>query len=210
MTLPVIVIGAGGHAKVVLAALEEAAVEVHGLTDADAANVGRRVLEAPVLGDDRVVAGYAPDTIRLANGIGSTGKDHVRITAFERFHQLGYVFATIVHPTAFVAADVKLSEGVQVMAGAVIQPGCRIGENAIVNTGARVDHDCNIGAHAHIAPGAVLCGGVAVGRGAHVGAGSTVLQNIEIGPRGLVGAGAVVIAPVAAGTTVAGVPARKT
>ena len=209
MALPVIVVGAGGHAKVVLAALEEAGFEVQGMIDADATRIGRRVLGVPVLGDDGILAGYTGDTIGLVNGIGSTGRADTRIAVFERFHDLGFVFVTIVHPRAFVAADVEIAEGAQVMAGAIIQPGCRIGENAIVNTGARIDHDCIIGAHAHIAPGAVLCGGVTVGRGAHVGAGSTVIQNIEIGPRGLVGAGAVVVAAVGTGSTVVGVPARK-
>ena len=85
------------------------------------------------------------------------------------------------------------------MAGAIIQPGARIGRNVLVNTRAVVEHDCQIGDHCHIAPGAVLCGGVSVGEGAHVGAGAIVLGGVKLGAGSVVAAGAVVAKDVEAG-----------
>ena len=203
---PLIILGGGGHAKVVIEALLQGGRTVLGRTDGDPAAAD--CLGVPVLGDDRTVLEHDLEDVRLVNGIGATGDGTARRDLFAAFRSQGYRFAEVLHPAATVARDVVLEEGAQIMAGAVLQPGCRIGANAIVNTGARVDHDCVIGAHAHIAPGAVLCGGVRVGAGSHIGAGATVIQYLEIGPGCLVAAGAVVVASVPAGTKVAGVPAR--
>lgn len=206
---PVVVIGAGGHAKVVLGALLAAGISVEALVDADSGLMGRLVLGVPVIGGDEVLDGRDPAGLLLANGVGSTGNPGPRRRVFEHFKARGFSFATIVHPAAVIGPEVDLAEGAQVMAGAVIQPGCRIGANAVVNTGARLDHDCRIGDHAHVSPGAVLCGTVTVGETAHVGAGAVVVQNVAIGSGALIAAGAVVIRVVAAGVRVAGVPAGE-
>lgn len=209
MSLPLIVIGAGGHAKVLLAALLCAGRSVDGLTDADAAKMGVNVLGVPVLGDDRKIREFAPGTVRLVNGVGSVRVAALRRQVYENFRQSGYCFEQVIHPSAVVATDVVLGEGVQIMAGAVLQPGCQVGENAIINTRATVDHDCLIGRHAHISPGAVLCGNVVIGDGSHIGAGATVIQGVSIGRACMVAAGAVVLRDLPDGVTVAGVPAKE-
>lgn len=203
MSRPVIVIGSGGHAKVVIAALQRSGAEILGITDKDRGRALSQVLGVPVLGDDRVLEGYEADTVALVNGVGSTGSSAPRRRVFESLRKMGFRFAVVVHPAAVVAPDTGLGEGAQVMAGAVIQPGCQIGANAIVNTGAGIDHDCAIGDHAHVAPGAVLCGSVVVGNGAHVGAGTTVTQNVTIPPEALVRAGSLVTrSPAGAGARI--------
>lgn len=205
---PVIVLGAGGHSKVVIAALKATGIEIVGVTDPDASTHGQSVLGVRILGGDDLAMNRKKGEISLVNGVGSTRPTPGRREVFERFKRAGYDFSVVVHPSAVVGPEVEIGEGAQIMAGAIVQPGCRIGADAIVNTRASVDHDCIVGAHAHIAPGAVLGGGVRVGDGAHVGAGATLIQNVSIGPRALVAAGAVVVADVAADTQVAGVPAR--
>ncbi len=210
MTPPIIIVGAGGHAKVVADALLAAGATVAGLVDAAPAATARHVLGLPVLGDDQVVLGRPTDALILANGVGSTGQPSARVRVFDSFRARGFRFATVVHPASVIGRDVELAEGAQVMAGAVVQPGCHIGVNAIVNTGAAIDHDCRIGAHAHVAPGAVLAGGVTVGDRAHIGAGAVVIQNITVGPDAVVGAGAVVVHDVSDGMRVVGVPAGRT
>ena len=203
MSRPVIVIGSGGHAKVVIAALQRSGAEILGITDPDRRRAHVRVMDVPVLGDDRVLEGYEADAVVLVNGVGCAGSSAPRRRVFEDLRGKGFRFEVVIHPAAVVAADSEFGEGAQVMAGAVIQPGCRIGANAIVNTGAGIDHDCAIGDHAHIAPGAVLCGGVRVGAEAHVGAGATVIQNVTIPPGGLVRAGSVMTrSPAGAGARI--------
>jgi sugar O-acyltransferase (sialic acid O-acetyltransferase NeuD family) len=208
MKSPVIILGAGGHAKGIIAALRCQAATILGLTDADPALKGSILLGVQVLGTDEVLAQYAPESILLVNALGSTRLTANRKALYETFRAKGYSFATVVHPSAVITEGVVLAEGVHVMAGAVIQPGSVIGENTIVNSNATVDHDCTIGAHVHLAPGVTLSGGVRVGDGAHVGTAVTVIQGIIIGARCLVAAGAVVVEDVPAGVTVMGVPAR--
>lgn len=204
-----IILGAGGHAKVLIDALRLQSIELLGLADADIGKKGQLLLDVPVLGGDEEVMKHPVETIRLVNGIGSVRVNPLRRQLFEYFKNKGYRFVSIVHPAAIIAGDVVLSEGAQIMAGAIVQAGCHIGINAVINTGAVVDHDCSIGDHAHISPGVTLSGGVQVGENAHIGTGATVIQGIEIGRNCLVAAGAVVIRNVPDGATVAGVPAKE-
>jgi sugar O-acyltransferase (sialic acid O-acetyltransferase NeuD family) len=203
--LPVIVVGGAGHAKVLVSTLLLQQRRVLGFVDVDPSLSA--LLGIPHLGDDRSVLLHQPAEVCLVNGVGSAGSTALRRTVYERFRAMEYIFDSVIHPSAVLAPEVHIEEGVQVMAAAVVQPGSRLGANVIINTGARVDHDCTIDAHAHIAPGVTLSGAVHIGSGAHVGAGATILQGIEVGPRALVGAGAVVITDVPEGVTVVGVPA---
>lgn len=205
---PVVVVGAGGHARVVVATLLEAGRRLLGYVDADAALWGTQWLGVPVLGGDEQLVRFSPQDVGLANGIGSVREPRVRRLVFERGLSQGFVFETVVHPRACVSPYAKLAEGVQVMAGAVVQAGARIGRNAIVNSGAVVDHDCVLGEHVHIAPGATLSGSVVIGDNCHVGAGAVIIQGISLGAGSVIGAGAVVIDDHPAGVTLVGVPAK--
>lgn len=160
------------------------------------------------LGNDTAVLLHAPDDVQLVNGVGCIGSTANRRNVYERFLNHGYHFAIVTHPSAFVAPDVQIEDGAQIMAGAILQPGSSVRSNAIVNTGAIIEHDCVVGAHAHIAPGAVLSGGVHVGTGAHIGTGACIIQGVSIGAASIIGAGAVVIKDVSPGVTTVGVPAR--
>lgn len=206
---PLIIIGAGGHAKVVLDTALCLGRSVIGLSDVNSERHGSEVLGITVSGDDAWVQSHAPDTVMLAMGIGSTSDTGLRRRVFDDFVAKGYEFATLIHPSAVIGRDVELGAGTMVMAGAVIQPGCRMGQNTIVNTGARIDHDGCIGAHAHIAPGAVLSGNVTVGEGTHVGVGVTIIQGISIGNDCVVAAGAVVIRNSPDNSKIMGIPGRE-
>lgn len=203
---PVIILGGGGHAKVLIHMLLSAHRQILGYTDPDETRLP--ILDVKRLGDDEAVFEYRPEEAHLVNGVGSVGSTALREKIYDRFNAKRYSFASVIHPSATIASGVQLSEGVQIMAGAIIQPGSGVGANAIVNTGAIVDHDCVVGAHAHIAPGAVLSGGVRVGPGAHIGTGACIIQGVSIGAGSVVGAGAVVIDDVPPGVTTVGVPAK--
>lgn len=206
MELPVIMVGGGDHARVVLSILLALKRVIIGYTTREPLRA--EILGVPCLGDDGVIEEYPPDSVRLVNGVGSIRPSAARRQIFERFQERGYSFTPVIHPSAIVTPDVEIGEGAQIMAGSVVQTATRIGPNCIINTRAAVDHDCIIAAHAHIAPGVVLAGRVAVGEGAHVGAGATVIQGVVIGRNALVGAGAVVVRDVPPGVTAIGVPAR--
>jgi len=204
----IIIIGAGDHTRVVIDALLSAGETITGMTDASAGLHGGSLLGVPVLGPDDVLGDHGPETTRLVVGVGSADLPTARRSIFEKFKAQGYGFANVIHPAAVIGREVRLGEGVHIMAGAVIQPFAVIGDNAIVNTRAGVDHDCRIGAHTHIAPGATLSGGISVGAGSHIGCGATVLQGLSIGHGVLVAAGATVCHDIPNGARVAGTPAK--
>lgn len=203
---PLIIMGAGGHARVLADALARAGRTVIGCVAPEAPRISLPGIV--FLGMDSVISNYSANNVSLVNGIGAVGNVDVRMSVFNRYAQAGYSFETVVHPSAIIGADVQLSEGVQLMAGVILQTGSRIGKNSIINTGARVDHDCDIGAHVHIAPGAVLSGGVKVGERSHVGTGASVRQGIEIGAGAIIGVGAGVVSDIPPGCVAVGVPAK--
>ena len=209
MAHPFLILGAGGHARVVADLLLGQNQQIAGFLDPNASLWGTAWRGIPVLGGDEKLAHYHARTHDLINGVGSIGCSELHRTVFERYWKAGYKFPYLVHIRATMAIDVELGEGSQIMAGAIVQTGTVIGQNVIINTGACVDHDCCIGDHAHISPGVTLSGGVRVGMSAHIGTGATVIQGIKIGRNSLIAAGAVVIRDVPDGVTVTGVPAKE-
>jgi sugar O-acyltransferase (sialic acid O-acetyltransferase NeuD family) len=198
MSERVVLLGAGGHAKVLIEALEKSGVEMLALADADSSRWGKQLLERRIEGGDDWVLKQPAAEIRLVNAIGSVDRESLarRREVFDKFRGRGYRFASVIHPSAVISPRARLEEGAQVMAGAVIQADACIGANTLINTRASVDHDCTIGMHVHIAPGAILSGGVSVGDGVHIGAGAVVRQGVRIAAGALIGAGAIVLRDV--------------
>lgn len=186
-----ILLGAGGHAKVVAEALIQSGKTVLGLVAPDK-KTGSKCFGLDVLGNDDELLSYSPGEVVLANGIGALPGKVFRWKLAGQMREKGFQFTRVIHPSATIAADVIVGEGAQVMAGSIIQPGSSIGQDSIVNTRVSIDHDCKIGENCHLAPGVILSGCVNIGKGAHLGTGSTVIQNISIGANSTVSAGSIV------------------
>lgn len=189
-----VILGAGGHASVVLSLLRARGTEPVGVCDPALTRNGIITWQGlPVLGDDKYLDKCNPLDTALVLGIGMTVGSNLRSSIYQFWRDKGFTFPALCHPTAWVADDVVISDGAQIMAGAVIQPGCIINENVIVNTNASVDHDGVIGSHVHVAPGAVICGSVRVGRGTFIGAGAVLIQGVIIGCNVVIAAGRTII-----------------
>ena len=197
---PVILLGGGGHGRVLIDLLQLASRAILGICDPRLARGAVGPMGVAVLGGDDTAMEYSPDAIELVNGIGSTTTLAARDAVYRRFSEARFRFAILQHPSAVVAREVRLCEGVQIMAGSVVQCGAAIGANSIVNTRASVDHDCRIGESVHIAPGATLSGSVLIGDRTHVGTGAIIVQGVTVGADCLISAGAVVTRDVAQGT----------
>lgn len=206
--LPLVVLGSGAHARVLIDTLRLVGARILGYSDQQPGLAASAAGAVDFLGGEDAVFARAPSTIYLVNAVGPASAFGRRDAVFQRFRAKRYRFAQVVHPAAVLASGIALGEGTQVMAGAVIQPGCAIGDNVVVNAHATIEHDCVVGNHTHIGAGAVLTGGVSVGAGAYVGAGATVVSGLAIGAGSLIAAGATVIEPVAERVAVAGSPAR--
>lgn len=194
-----VVIGAGGHAKVVIDCAERVGEKICGVVDD---RVGATVFDYPYLGsldnlalnsDWQLVIAIGSNVVRarIANSL----EDRV-------------VWAQLIDPQASVSKRASIQAGSVVFAGAVVQADAKVGKHVILNTGCRVDHDVEIGNHCHVAPGAILTGGVVLEEGVFVGAGAVILPGVRVGAWSTLGAGSVATKDLSSEQVFMGSPAR--
>ncbi|VWX60501.1 UDP-perosamine 4-acetyltransferase [Burkholderiales bacterium 8X] len=201
----VIVIGAGGHAKVCIELLRAMERQVAFCIGGDD-DAGGFCLGVPVLAGDAHLASLRDRGFGQAFvAIGSNG---LRQRLGARALALGFELVNAISPRATLSPTAQLGRGVAVMAGAIVNADSRIADFAIINTAASVDHDGHIGEAAHIAPHCGLAGNVEVGARSFLGIGTKVIPGIVIGPDVVAGAGSVIVSDVAGEARIAGVPAR--
>ncbi|VWB45755.1 acetyltransferase [Burkholderia lata] len=192
MNNSVIVLGGGGHAKVVIEILRSTGYDVSyciAASDDVPYCVG-----VPVLcGDHHLSRLLDAGHSKLFPGIGSNA---VRGRAAEQALKLGYELVNAVSPMASISPSSIIGKGVAIMGGVIVNAESRIEDLAIINTGATVDHDCHVGFSAHVAPQCALAGNVKVGDFAFLGIGTKVIPEIVIGENALVGAGSIIIRDV--------------
>lgn len=202
MNQEVIVIGAGGHGKVVADIVRSSGDTVLGFLD-DTHQAGDMICGIPVLGG---VPDYVnhPDA-KFVIGIGGA---NARRSISNRLK--GVRWYTAIHPTAVISSmDTEIGEGTVVMAGAIVNPCAKVGRHCILNTASSIDHDNRIGDFSHISVGTHLAGTVTVGEAVWVGIGATVSNNLAICDNCFIGAGAVVVRSITEPGTYVGVPVRR-
>jgi UDP-perosamine 4-acetyltransferase len=199
-----IIIGSGGHAKVVgdVAKWTYEIVAYIGLPNETGSINGVQVIG----GEDTLESIYQSG---VTNAVIGVGDNMVREKLYMKLKSIGYNLINIISPNAYLSDMVVMGEGNVVVHGAIINAGTILGDNNIINTGATIDHDCIIGNHNHIAPGCNLAGKVKVGDETFVGIGSKIIPEIEIGSNVVLGAGSVVINNISDGQKVVGAPAKK-
>lgn len=205
--MKIVLIGGGGHAKVVADIIHAMAekdhnLEVWGFLDDNQERCN--VLNYRRMGGIDKIASLSRD--QELSFLLCIGDNRVRAKLTSSYRNLKLF--TAIHPSAQISKSAIIGEGTVVMAQAVVNADTNIGKHVIVNTGAIIEHDCNIADFAHISPNATLCGNVAIGECTHVGAGAVIIQNKSVGANSVVGAGAIVVKDVPDDVVVMGVPAR--
>jgi acetyltransferase EpsM len=193
-----LVIGAGGHAKVVIDAARAAGIRVAGI-------VASSTETAEILG---VSVSESAQGINADCFIVAIGDNRTRARRFDECRAQGMTPVTVVHPSAILGSDVQIGPGSFLAPGVVVNTGARIGEDVILNTGCAIDHDVVVGDHSHVGPRAALCGAVSLGTGVLLGVAAAAIPQVTVGDWATVGAGAAVVEDLAGGGVYAGVPAR--
>jgi sugar O-acyltransferase (sialic acid O-acetyltransferase NeuD family) len=200
----VLIVGAGGHAKVIADILLLCGRRVLGFLDDQPELWGQTRLGLPVLGAVNNFLEYKPDGLIIGVGDNSARRriaDSLNPAAQK-------LWCNAIHPRAVVAESVQLGHGIVIAAGAVVNADSRLGNHLIINTSASVDHDCTVADFAHVAPGVRLGGKVTVGQGAFLGIGSSLIPGLHIGAWTRLGAGSVLIQDLPDGVTAYGIPAK--
>ena len=205
MRKKVVIICAGGHAKVIADIIEKSGDEIVGFLD-DNKEIGTTIInEYKVIGDlnNRFTMAVTKENLEFIIAIGDNKKRE------EISHSPNLKFYTAIHPSAQIGLDVEIQEGTVIMANACINSSAKIGKHCIINTGAIIEHDNIIEDFVHISPNVALGGTVKIGKSTHVGIGSTIKNNITICENCKIGAGAVVVKDIEKEGTYIGVPAKK-
>lgn len=197
----IIVIGAGGHAKVVISSAIAAGFSIERVLDDAREKWGTEILGCKITGPLSQI-----DEIGSWGAVVAIGDNYTRKKIVNRYVHLEW--KTVIHPGAHIHPSAHVGAGTVVFAGTVIQPDAFIGKHCIVNTGATVDHDCHLGDYVHVSPGVHLAGGVYLAEGSFLGIGSSVITGIEVGGWSTVGAGGVVIKDLPPYVVAIGTPAR--
>lgn len=204
----IILIGGGGHCKVVISILKKLDnFEIAGIVDNCKAET--LISGIKIIGTDDDLRGIYKSGIHYALITVGSAKDNTkRYRLFNMAKEIGYEFPVIISPEAIVDENVKIDEGTVVMPGSIINIDSSIGKNCIINTGAIIEHDCKIEDHCHIAPGVHISGEVNIDKLSFIGIGATIIQGIKIGRNVTIGAGSVVIKDIPDNVIAVGTPAK--
>jgi sugar O-acyltransferase (sialic acid O-acetyltransferase NeuD family) len=192
--LRAVIFGGGGHAAVVLEALQGQGYEIVGCVDDDQSFLGSEVLGGThVIGSRDLLPGLVDNGVAFAFiGVGGALSSEAREDVFRDLAQLGFRLPPVIHPRAYVSASSRLGAATLVLPGAVVGPRCRIGANVIVNQGAQICHDSIVEDGCHVTPGAVIAGGCRIGSCTVIGMTAAIMLGTSVGRECLIHNGAAV------------------
>ena len=179
---PIIIIGAGGGAKMCIDALNTSEeFKVVGLLD-DNVEIGKVVLGVPVVGNIKSVNKLLEINIcNFVIAFGVLEKRKVRFELYNSLKKIGCKFPNIIHPKSIVEKSVELGEGNVILGGSNIGSCVKIGNLNYVNNNTLISHDCLLKDNIHVAPGAVLASSIEIESHVLVGMNVTIYYGLKIG-----------------------------
>jgi sugar O-acyltransferase (sialic acid O-acetyltransferase NeuD family) len=202
--VPLLLVGAGGHAVACIDVIErEGRFDIGGLV-ASAQEVGKDVLGYKVIGTDADLRALHARFKHAFIVVGQIKSAQPRVHLFGELEASGYELPAIISPRAYVSSHAMVGRGTIVMHGAIVNAGARIGDNCIINSNALVEHDAIVGDHCHVSTAVSINGGTRVGSQTFLGSGCVLREGITVGERCIVGMGQRVLGDCQAGTRIAG------
>ncbi|MBL0686409.1 MAG: acetyltransferase [Sulfurospirillum sp.] len=190
----IIVIGSGGHAKVVIDIIEkEKKYNIIGLIDT-CKSKGDKVFNYSVLGEEKDLINLT-EQYNIYGCIIAIGDNWMRSIVKSKIAKLEIPLKhiTTIHPSAVIGKEATIGNGTVIMANSTIGSNTTIDSFCIVNTNASIDHDSNMSLFSSIAPGVTTGGNVSIGEYSAISIGASIIHNITIGKHTIVGAGSLVV-----------------
>lgn len=184
-----ILVGAGGHSRSCIDAIEQQGNYVIGGLVGLSQEVSSDQFGYKVLATDSELGELARKFPYALISLGQITSSEIRIRLFENALEHGFIFPTIIVPSAYVSPHSTIGAGTIIMQGAIVNAGAVIGENCIINSRAVVEHDSRVESHCHISTGVILNGNTTIGKGSFIGSGTTTKEGVSIGAGSLVGMG---------------------
>jgi len=210
MSNSIILVGGGGHCKVIIDILKENNDYDEILISDLKENIGKEILGIKIeYTDDQLEDLYKKGYKNAFVSMGKVEINEQRGKLFNKIKNIGFNVPVIISKSANVSQYSEIGEGTLIGKNVVINPGTQIGKNCIINTGSIIEHDCIIEDNVHVGPGAILSGGTYVGKNSFIAAGAIIIQNINISQDTLIGAGAVVVKDINEPGVYVGNPARR-
>ncbi|MCS6955816.1 MAG: acetyltransferase [Candidatus Calescibacterium sp.] len=202
----VVILGAGGHSKVIQNIIDRdyPEIEILGYIDRK-----KRQIELGYLGTEDDITNLNPKHFKFVMGIGQVDYGIDRKKLIDKLVSMGFEFLSIISKKSIIAKSSRIGRGTVVLDQVVINVDSQIGDFCILNTGSIVEHDCFVGNFVHLAPRATVSGGVKIGNHCFLGAGTVVKHYVSICDNVIVGAGGVVVKDIDVSGVYVGVPAKK-
>ncbi len=206
----VIIVGASGHAKVIIDVFERMGnYEILGLFD-DHIATGTALLGYQLLGNLEQVPPFLSKHkgVQLFMAIGDNWTRYQVKAALERASD-DIQWAQAIHPFSHVGKGTKLGSGIAILAGAVINSEAEIKDFTIVGSNASIDHESHLGDYASLGPGSTLGGNVHIGDFSAIGLGANLIHGLTIGSQTVIGAGSLILQDFGNNLVVYGTPGKK-
>lgn len=206
----IVVIGSGGHAKVVIDIIQEMGkYEIIGITS-NSIPKGEIFFKHLVLGNDEVLFELMNCGVKkVAMGLGGYRDNKHRKEVYNKVKTMGLEFINVIHPKTIISKSVTLGKGVTVFPGVIINTDVTIGNNVIIATGASIDHETKIGDHVLISAGVTVGAYSIIEDEVLLALGSKIISGVSVGKNSLVAAGAVLVKNIVDDSKVYGIPANE-
>jgi len=196
MSKPVVIFGCGGKCHVVIDILSITGREIAAIVDENMTYEKLPINTSLYHSEDEYLSNCMRDDYDVLIGVGKMPYSNTRQKLWDKLVSYHLVPCQLIHPSAHLASDQHIGNGVQIFASAVVQPNVRIHDNVIINTASVIEHDVVVEEHSHVAPGAIILGNVRIGKSVFIGAGAKIKENVNIGDNAIVGMGSVILKDV--------------